>query len=79
MVAAILRHIPPQEPVLVPVDDTTARHRGKKVCPAPQQAAQPLGHLLLAFRLAKVAGEGKIRLLDVRRSAHTRNPSDGWR
>jgi len=31
LAAAVLRHIPPQEPVLVPMDDTTAQHRGKKV------------------------------------------------
>jgi hypothetical protein len=29
--AAILEFIPPDEPVLVPMDDTTAQHRGKKV------------------------------------------------
>lgn len=28
---AILRHIPPDQPVLVPMDDTTAQHRSKKV------------------------------------------------
>ena len=27
----ILRHIPPDQPVLVPMDDTTAQHRGKCV------------------------------------------------
>ena len=31
LAAAILRHIPPGEPVLVPMDDTTAQHRGKHV------------------------------------------------
>ena len=31
LAAAILCHIPPEEPVLVPMDDTTAQHRGKKV------------------------------------------------
>jgi len=29
--AAVLGLIPPEEPVLVPMDDTTAQHRGKKV------------------------------------------------
>jgi hypothetical protein len=29
--AAVLDLIPPEEPVLVPMDDTTAQHRGKKV------------------------------------------------
>ena len=29
--AAVLDLIPPEEPVLVPLDDTTAQHRGKKV------------------------------------------------
>jgi len=28
---AVLRHIPPDQPVLVPMDDTTAQHRGKHV------------------------------------------------
>jgi len=31
LAAAVLRHIPPDEPVLVPMDDTTAQHRGKHV------------------------------------------------
>lgn len=31
LAAAILELIPPDEPVLVPMDDTTAQHRGKKV------------------------------------------------
>ena len=31
LAAAILRWIPEEEPVLVPMDDTTAQHRGKKV------------------------------------------------
>jgi len=31
LAAAILRHIPADEPVLVPMDDTTAQHRGKSV------------------------------------------------
>jgi hypothetical protein len=31
LTAAILRLIPEEEPVLVPMDDTTAQHRGKKV------------------------------------------------
>ena len=31
LAAAILRQIPPEEAVLVPMDDTTAQHRGKKV------------------------------------------------
>ena len=31
LAAAALRHIPPGEPVLVPLDDTTAQHRGKHV------------------------------------------------
>jgi len=31
LAAAVLRHIPPDQPVLVPMDDTTAQHRGKKV------------------------------------------------
>ena len=31
LATAILRHIPPDQPVLVPMDDTTAQHRGKKV------------------------------------------------
>lgn len=31
LAAAILRLIPPDQPVLVPMDDTTAQHRGKKV------------------------------------------------
>jgi len=31
LTAAILRLIPEEEPVLVPIDDTTAQHRGKKV------------------------------------------------
>ena len=31
LATAILRLIPPEEPVLVPMDDTTAQHRGKKV------------------------------------------------
>jgi len=31
LATAILRHIPPDEPVLVPMDDTTAQHRGKRV------------------------------------------------
>ena len=29
--SAILHHIPPDQPVLVPMDDTTAQHRGAKV------------------------------------------------
>jgi hypothetical protein len=29
--AAVLKFVPPDEPVLVPMDDTTAQHRGKKV------------------------------------------------
>jgi len=31
LAGAILRQIPPDEPVLVPMDDTTAQHRGKHV------------------------------------------------
>ncbi len=31
LASAILRHIPREEPVLVPMDDTTAQHRGKHV------------------------------------------------
>jgi len=31
LAGAILRQIPPDEPVLVPMDDTTAQHRGKRV------------------------------------------------
>jgi len=31
LAAAVLRHIPTGEPVLVPLDDTTAQHRGKHV------------------------------------------------
>ena len=31
LATAILRWIPPDEPVLVPIDDTTAQHRGKHV------------------------------------------------
>jgi hypothetical protein len=31
LAAAILQLIPPDDPVLVPMDDTTAQHRGKKV------------------------------------------------
>jgi hypothetical protein len=31
LAAAVLRHIPTDEPVLVPMDDTTAQHRGKHV------------------------------------------------
>ena len=31
LATAILRFIPPDEPVLVPMDDTTAQHRGKQV------------------------------------------------
>jgi hypothetical protein len=31
LAAAVLRFIPPDEPVLVPMDDTTAQHRGKQV------------------------------------------------
>ena len=31
LACAILHFIPPQEPVLVPMDDTTAQHRGKRV------------------------------------------------
>jgi len=31
LAAAVLRHIAPGEPVLVPMDDTTAQHRGKHV------------------------------------------------
>ena len=31
LAGAILRQIPPDEPVLVPMDDTTAQHRGKCV------------------------------------------------
>jgi hypothetical protein len=31
LAAAILELVPPEEPVLVPMDDTTAQHRGKKV------------------------------------------------
>ena len=31
LAAAILRHVPADQPVLVPMDDTTAQHRGQKV------------------------------------------------
>jgi hypothetical protein len=31
LATAILRYIPPDQPVLVPIDDTTAQHRGKHV------------------------------------------------
>jgi hypothetical protein len=31
LASAVLRYIPPEEPVLVPMDDTTAQHRGKRV------------------------------------------------
>jgi hypothetical protein len=31
LATAILRFVPPDEPVLVPMDDTTAQHRGKQV------------------------------------------------
>ena len=31
LAAAVLRHIPTDEPVLIPMDDTTAQHRGKHV------------------------------------------------
>ena len=31
LAAAILQFIPPDEPILVPMDDTTAQHRGKHV------------------------------------------------
>lgn len=31
LASAVLRHIPPEEPVLVATDDTTAQHRGKHV------------------------------------------------
>ena len=31
LATAIMRYIPPDQPVLVPIDDTTAQHRGKHV------------------------------------------------